>query len=278
LGEGAGPVKAAFSGMGAAVKGIFTRKGGSKRPTNIYEERMVGVPQDVCFAAWTQFEEFPSFMKGPENVSRGEEKPEEELEEGEHPLEGEETNWTAKVFINRRQWKATTTDYDPPKRLSWTTEGAKGTIDGTVTFTAIGDNATLIVMTLEYRPKGFIEWIGNRWRAVPRRARLDLSHFGRYVMRTEPDELEEKKDEMNSIPDEAKGEDASNADLEDSEDSEDDQDSTEGSQEPPEEDEDDSEDEEDSESTDEPEEPENGSEDSEPEEETTSSRPRRKRA
>jgi uncharacterized membrane protein len=227
LGQGEGPVKAAFSGIGASVKKFFTRKGGSKRPTNIVEERIIGVPRDVCFAAWTQFEEFPSFMKGPENVARGEERKEEDLEEGEHPLEGEETQWTAKVFINRRQWKATTVDYDPPKRLSWKTEGAKGTIDGTVTFTEVGDNATLVVMVLEYRPKGLIEWVGNRWRAVPRRAKLDFKHFSRYVMRTEPDDLPEPE-EAEEIPDEAKAEDASNAEDQESEEESGDIDETDG--------------------------------------------------
>jgi uncharacterized membrane protein len=194
LGEGAGPVKALASGVGASIKGIFTRKGGSKRPTNIVEDCFVGVTPDIAFAAWTQFEEHASFMKGVEDVTRGDEVPEEELEEGQDPHEGEETNWTAKIFVNRRSWKATVVDYDEPNRISWKSEGPKGAVDGTITFTAIGENATLMLMVLEYRSKGPIEWIGNRWRTVGRRARLDLKHFRRYVMRTEPDDLPESED------------------------------------------------------------------------------------
>ena len=133
-------------------------------------------------------------MKGPTTVTRGDETPEDELEEGQHPLEGEETNWTGKIFLSTREWKATTVDYDPPHRVSWKSEGAKGTVDGTVTFTPIGDNATLMLMVLEYRCKGPIEWIGQRWQTVGRRCRLDLKHFRRYVMRTEPDELPEPEE------------------------------------------------------------------------------------
>jgi hypothetical protein len=154
----------------------------------------------VCFEAFTTWEEFPSFMKGPTSVTRGDETPEDELEEGQHPLEGEETNWKGKVFLSTREQKSTTVDYDPPHRVSWKSEGSKGTIDGTVTFTPIGDNATLMLVVLEYRSKGPVEWIANRWRAVGRRCRLDLKHFRRYVMRTEPDELPEPEEPTDEEP------------------------------------------------------------------------------
>ena len=210
MGEGAGPVKSLMSGAGSAIKGLFTRSGGGggKRPHNIVEDVYIGVPPDVCFAAFTQWEEFPSFMKGPTSVTRGDETPEEELEEGQHPLEGEETNWKGKVFLSTREQKSTTIDYDPPHRVSWKSEGSKGTIDGTVTFTPIGDNATLMLVVLEYRSKGPIEWIANRWRAVGRRMRLDLKHFRRYVMRTEQDDLPDPE-EADEIPEDAKSEEES---------------------------------------------------------------------
>jgi len=78
-------------------------------------------------------------------------------------------------------------------RIRWSTEAAKGTIDGAISFTPIGENATLMVYTLEYRPKGFFEWWGNRWRTVGRRARLDVKHFGRYVMMQDQTSDEEEQ-------------------------------------------------------------------------------------
>jgi uncharacterized membrane protein len=199
LGEGASPVGAAVKGLGSSIKegftGLFKRKSGSKRPHNIVEDIIVGVSPDVCWAAFVQWEEFPSFMKGPENVARGEEVPEDELEEGQDPHEGEETNWSAKIFMSKRSWKATTVDYDPPHRVSWKSEGAKGKVDGTITLTPIGDNATLMAIEIEYWSKGPVEWMGQRWHTVGKRVRLDMKHFRRYVMRTEPDELEEMRDD-----------------------------------------------------------------------------------
>jgi uncharacterized membrane protein len=203
LGEGASPVGAAVKGLGSTIKegvgGLFKRKSGSKRPHNIVEDIIVGVPRDVCWAAFVQWEEFPSFMKGPENVARGEEKNEDELEEGEHPLEGEETNWSAKIFMSKRSWKATTVDFDPPQRVSWKSEGAKGKVDGTITLTEIGDNATLMAIEIEYWSKGPVEWMGQRWHTVGKRVRLDMKHFRRYVMRTEPEELEEMAEDNEDI-------------------------------------------------------------------------------
>lgn len=194
LSEGASPAAAAAKGVGTGIKDkiqdVFKSSGSTKRPTNIVEDLIVGVPIDIAFAAWTQYEEFASFTKGVQQVTRG------ETEEGEEPGQDEETRWTAKIFLSTRSWNSTTTDYDPPNRIAWTSEGEKGSVDGTVTFTPINDNATLIVLVLEYWSKGPIEWIGNRWRAVGRRARLDLKHFRRYVMRADMDELRDVAEEQ----------------------------------------------------------------------------------
>jgi uncharacterized membrane protein len=204
ISEGGSTVGSAVKGVGSAikdkVKNLFKGSGSAKRPNNIVEDLFVGVTPEVAFAAWTDYEEWSSFSKGIENVNvkRGEESEDKEAEE--------ESNWTAKVFLSRRSWNATTTDFDPPNRIAWTSEGAKGTIDGTVTFTPVGENATLILVVMEYRTKGPVEWIANRWRAAERRAKLDIKHFRRYVMRANPDELpepvEEPEDHVDEGPEE----------------------------------------------------------------------------
>jgi len=173
-----GAVDAASEGKSSlwgGIKGAFKKMvgGSAKRPTNIYEQVFVGVPVEKAYTEWTNYASFPEFMKGPEQVT--------ENDDG-------TTQWTAKIFLNRRSWKATVEEDIENSRIRWSTEAAKGTVDGCITFTAIGDNATLILYTLEYRPKGFFEWMGNRWRTVGRRARLDVKHFGRHVMMLPADE------------------------------------------------------------------------------------------
>jgi len=170
-----------FSAIKGAVKGIFGGGGGSKRPTNIYEQNLIGVPVEVAYREWKRYAEFPKFMKGPESVS-------EQDEDG-------KTKWTAKIFLNRRSWTATVTEDIENYKIKWETEAPKGTIDGTITFNPLGDNLTAMVYVLEYRPKGFFEWIGNRNRIVGRRARLDAKHFVRYVMMQDAETGEETEDE-----------------------------------------------------------------------------------
>jgi len=193
MGEGKSKV---WGGIKGALKGLFKTGGSAKRPTNIYEQVFIGVPVEQAYANWTEYSKFPEFMKGPESVKV-------DTEEDDEGNVKETHQWTAKIFLNRRSWKATVEEDVENSRIRWSTEAAKGTIDGAISFTPVGDNATLMIYTLEYRPKGFFEWWGNRWRTVGRRARLDVKHFGRYVMMQDQTQDEEQPE------DEVDGEDSS---------------------------------------------------------------------
>jgi hypothetical protein len=138
----------------------------------------VGVPIRVAYNQWTQFGEFPSFMKKVENVETAEEN---------------KLNWKAQVFLSHRSWEATIQKQVPDECIVWRSKGAKGHVDGAVTFHELGPNLTRILLVLEYYPQGFFERTGNIWRAAGRRARLEFKHFRRHVMtRTilNPDEVE----------------------------------------------------------------------------------------
>jgi uncharacterized membrane protein len=173
---GESPAKAALGGVGAGikekVKGLFSRKkgggaGGNKKFMNILEDITVGVPVNVAYDQWTQFQEFSSFMKGVDSVD---------------PADEVNSNWRVKVFKSRRNWKATVTEQIPDRKIAWTTEGGKGTTKGVVTFHPLADDLTQILLVMEYYPQGLFEKTGNIWRAQGRRARLDLKHFRRFIM------------------------------------------------------------------------------------------------
>src|SRR5829696_9428073 len=169
--SGESPVKAALGGIGSGIKGLFGRKksggSGNKKFMNIIEDITVGVPVNVAYDQWTQFQEFASFMKGVESVD---------------PTDELNSNWRVKVAKSRRNWKATVTEQIPDRKIAWSTEGAKGTTKGVVTFHPLADDLTQVLLVIEYYPKGFFEKTGNIWRAAGRRARLDLKHFRRFVM------------------------------------------------------------------------------------------------
>ncbi|MCX4654254.1 SRPBCC family protein [Streptomyces microflavus] len=154
-------------GGGGGGKG---RKAGGGKFMNIIEVMDVGVPVRTAYDAWTQYEEFSGFMKGVQSVSKGED---------------EETDWKVKVGPSTRSFKATVQEQVPDDRIVWTSEGAKGSTRGAISFHELAPNLTRIVLVVEYYPSGFFEKTGNLWRAQGRRVRLDFKHFHRYVTLTE---------------------------------------------------------------------------------------------
>ncbi|GAB2597026.1 hypothetical protein GCM10027168_32300 [Streptomyces capparidis] len=142
-------------------------KGAKVKVVNIVEDIDVGVPIRVAYDQWTQFQDFPSFMKKVESVDR---KSETELD------------WKAQVFWSHRTWHSRVIEQVPDKRIVWRSKGAKGYVDGAVTFHELGPELTRILLVLQYHPQGLFEGTGNIWRAQGRRARLELKHFRRHVM------------------------------------------------------------------------------------------------
>jgi len=135
--------------------------------TNIVETIDVGVPLRLAYDQWTQFEDFPTFTK--------------KVEQAEQTEEGKST-WKAQVWWSHRTWEATIVEQVPDDHIIWRSEGAKGHVDGAVSFSELAPNLTRICLVMEYHPQGFFERTGNLWRAQGRRARLELKHFRRHMM------------------------------------------------------------------------------------------------
>jgi uncharacterized membrane protein len=149
---------------------LFGKGGRGKKKlklTNIVESIDVGVPVSLAYNQWTQFTDFPSFMKKVENVEQAED---------------QKLNWKAQVFWSHRTWEATIQEQVPDDKIIWRSKGAKGHVDGAVTFHELAPSLTRILLVLEYHPQGLFEHTGNIWRAQGRRARLELKHFRRHLM------------------------------------------------------------------------------------------------
>jgi uncharacterized membrane protein len=133
---------------------------------NIVEELDLPVPRAVAYQAWTQFEEFPSFMKKVENVEQ---------------QDDQTIEWKAQIFWSHRSWTAEIVDQVPNQRIVWRSKGEKGHVDGAVTFHELTPDLTRMLVNLEYYPQGLFERTGNLWRAQGRRVRLELKFFRRYI-------------------------------------------------------------------------------------------------
>ncbi|KAF2776329.1 SRPBCC family protein [Streptomyces sp. OM5714] len=179
LAEGKSPMRAAFEVGAGKVKdnvvGAFKnltggkghkKGGGGQKPTVIIEYVDVGVPLRTAYDQWTQYQDFSTFAKGVKSANRADDTT---------------SDWQLKVFWSNRSWKATTTEQVPDDRISWTSEGAKGSTKGVVSFHELAPGLTRVVLVIEYYPKGLFEKTGNIWRAQGRRARLDLKNYVRHI-------------------------------------------------------------------------------------------------
>lgn len=187
--QGGSPVKGGLKGALSGAKDTIAEKlpggggggsGGGKatKSTSIIEEIDIGAPLKVVYNQWTQFADFPDFMK--------------KLEHAEQDDEDETTvEWKAQVFWSHRRWEGTIEEMEPDQYITWRSQGDKGHVDGTVSFHELGPRLTRVLVVLEYYPQGFMERTGNIWRAQGRRARLELKHFRRHVMMNQMHEAEE---------------------------------------------------------------------------------------
>ncbi|MFG2222583.1 SRPBCC family protein [Streptomyces sp. NPDC048644] len=175
VGEKAGAMKDKAVDTVKSAFGGGSGKSGSTKVTNIVEVIDIGMPLRTVYDRWTEIEEFSSFTKGVTSVSQSDEI---------------ESDWKLKVAFSHRSWKATVQEQVPDDRIVWTSEGAKGTTHGAISFHELAPSLTRIVAVVEYTASGFFEKTGNVWRAQGRRLRLDLKHFQRYVTLTDDDEVE----------------------------------------------------------------------------------------
>ncbi|HEY2803452.1 MAG TPA: SRPBCC family protein [Actinomycetota bacterium] len=133
--------------------------------SKIEESIDVMVPVHVAYNQWTQFEDFPKFMEGVEQV---------------HQLDDTKLHWRAKVAGQEREWDARITEQKPDDRIAWTSiDGAPN--GGVVTFHELEGDTTRVMLQLEFDPEGLIEKTGDALGLVKGRTKGDLDRFKEYV-------------------------------------------------------------------------------------------------
>src|SRR4051812_36170722 len=133
--------------------------------TKVEKSVEVGVPVSTAYNQWTQFEEFPQFMSGVQQVEQ---------------LDDRTLRWVAEIAGVRRQWIATVLEQVPNRKVAWAaTEGA--TNAGAVTFETVGGASTRVTLSLDYEPEGVVEKAGDVLNIVERQAVGDLERFKSFI-------------------------------------------------------------------------------------------------
>jgi uncharacterized membrane protein len=125
----------------------------------------VEAPVSKVYNQWTQFEDFPQFMEGVEQVTQ---------------LDDLRLHWVANVGGQRKEWYARITEQVPDERIAWTSEGGTFT-SGVVTFHHLDANRTRVMLQMEYDPESIVEEVGDKLGFVSRRVEGDLRRFKEFV-------------------------------------------------------------------------------------------------
>jgi uncharacterized membrane protein len=132
-----------------------------------YEERIeVAVPVRTAYDQWTQFEEFPRFMEGVEEVRQ---------------RTDAYTEWRADVGGERRTWVARITEQEPDRLIAWTSTEGDAKLGGAVTFEALAEDRTAVSLRVDFEPDEPSERIGDAVGVVERRVKGDLERFKSFI-------------------------------------------------------------------------------------------------
>lgn len=127
----------------------------------------VEVPVRTAYNQWTQFEEFPRFMEGVEEVRQ---------------LDDTHLRWRTKIAGREKEFEAEITEQRPDERIAWTsTEGADQA--GVVTFHRVDDGLTRIMLQLDAEPEGPVEKAGDALGVLKHRVKGNLERFKELVER-----------------------------------------------------------------------------------------------
>ncbi len=121
----------------------------------------IDVPISTAYNQWTQFEEFPRFMEGVEQVRQ---------------LDDKRLHWVANVGGERHEWDAEIVEQKPDERIAWKSPDRKGP-DGVVTFHRLSPESTKVMVQLDWEPEGMLEQLGSALGADERRVKGDLERF-----------------------------------------------------------------------------------------------------
>ena len=134
-------------------------------------EETIDVKSDITtvYNQWTQFEDFPRFMEGVEQVVQ---------------LDDKHLHWKVRIAGVEREFDATITEQIPEVRVAWKADGEVQHA-GVVDFHRVEDQLTRVTLQMDIEPEGVVEQVGDKLGIVKRRAKGDLERFRDLVEKTQ---------------------------------------------------------------------------------------------
>ena len=119
----------------------------------------------TVYNQWTQFEEFPRFMEGVNEV---------------HQESDERLFWSADLGGKHKEWYARITRQVPDQVLAWESEGGANNA-GTIIFKPISPERTELEVHMQYETEDFTEAVGGALGFLSRKVDNDLKNFKEFI-------------------------------------------------------------------------------------------------
>ncbi|MEU2108485.1 SRPBCC family protein [Streptomyces sp. NPDC019507] len=134
--------------------------------STVRESVEVDVPVSTAYNQWTQFEEFPNFMEGVEEVRQ---------------LDDRHNHWTTRIGGVHREFDTEIVDQLPDERITWRTTGGDTRQKGTVSFQRLDDAHTRVELVMDVEPTGAAEKTAAMTGLIDRRVKDDMRRFKAYI-------------------------------------------------------------------------------------------------
>ena len=125
----------------------------------------VNVPVRTAYDQWTQFESFPQFMEGVEEVKQ---------------LDDSHLHWKVTIGGKTQEYDAVVTEQLPNDRVAW--KSTSGTPNaGVVTFHRLSEDQTRVTVQISWEPQDMTEKVGSSLGFDDRQIQQALENFKRFI-------------------------------------------------------------------------------------------------
>lgn len=119
----------------------------------------------TVYNQWTQFESFPQFMGGVDEITQ---------------VDDTHVHWKTSIGGVKREFDTAITEQHPDERVAWkSTDGT--THAGVVTFHRLSDTETRITAQIDWQPDGLVEKAGAVVGVDDRQVKKDLERFKQFI-------------------------------------------------------------------------------------------------
>ncbi|HLL68523.1 MAG TPA: SRPBCC family protein [Micromonosporaceae bacterium] len=133
--------------------------------STVVESVDVAVPVRTAYDQWTQFEEFPKFMEGVQEIRQ---------------ISDTMTHWVIEIGGIKREFDARITEQHPDERVAWTSVDGP-THAGVVTFHRLDADHTRVTAQMDIDPDTFVEKVADKTGLIDRKVKGDMKRFQEFI-------------------------------------------------------------------------------------------------